>query len=59
MSELELLRGKINSVDEKLIELLSERFLLVEEIGKYKKSQNIPALQSGRWNEVRERIKSL
>ena len=50
--KLSNLRAKIDVADNKLIELLSKRMKISEEIGKVKKSQNVAILQSKRWNEI-------
>jgi chorismate mutase len=49
---LEALREQINQVDYELLELLSRRMKISEEIGKYKKNNKITILQTARWNEI-------
>lgn len=49
---LEAIRQKINQLDDELLQLLSQRMQLAEEIARYKKENNITILQSGRWSEV-------
>lgn len=51
-SKLEELRDKIDSVDHDLIETLSIRMKLIEEIGEYKKKNNVTIFQLERWNEI-------
>jgi chorismate mutase len=56
---LEKLRSEIDKIDQELIDIMSRRMQVVEEIGKYKKSNKITILQLKRWNQViRERVKS-
>jgi chorismate mutase len=56
---LEQLRSEIDKLDEELIEVLARRMFVVEEIGKYKKENNITILQLKRWSQViRERIQN-
>ncbi len=50
--DLNHLRSRIDQVDAKLIQVLKERFELVEKIGQYKKQHNLPALNQTRWLEV-------
>ncbi len=50
---LETLRGKINEIDEELVELIAKRMGIVEEIGAFKKMQNITILQPERWEEIK------
>jgi chorismate mutase len=46
------LREKIDKIDRDLLEILADRMSVAEEIGQYKKSNNITILQSGRWDEI-------
>ncbi|WP_372917781.1 chorismate mutase [Salegentibacter sp.] len=46
------LRAQIDVADNQLIELLSRRMKISDEIGKVKKSQNVSVLQTKRWNEI-------
>ena len=57
--QIEMLRQKIDSYDSQLIKILSQRINTVKEIGKVKRQNNIPALQSARWNEVMEQSMAL
>jgi chorismate mutase len=52
--QLEIIRNQINSIDESLLVLLSDRMNLSNEIGKYKKEHNISILQPERWNFILE-----
>ena len=49
---IELLRKQIDVQDDKLLELLSQRFRVCREIGQYKKEHNMTVLQTGRYNEI-------
>ncbi|UII34846.1 bifunctional 3-deoxy-7-phosphoheptulonate synthase/chorismate mutase type II [Fulvivirga ulvae] len=51
-TKLEELRNKIDSVDHDLIETLSIRMKLIEQIGEYKKENNVTIFQLERWNEI-------
>jgi chorismate mutase len=55
-AKLEKLRQQINQLDEELLYLLSDRMKLAEQIGAYKKENNITILQTARWNEVLDRV---
>ncbi|MCM4159892.1 3-deoxy-7-phosphoheptulonate synthase [Antarcticibacterium flavum] len=46
------LRAQIDVADNQLIELLSKRMKISDEIGKVKKAQNVSVLQTKRWNEI-------
>ncbi len=52
---LETLRQQINHLDDELMQILSQRMKLAEQIGVYKKENNITILQTNRWNEILER----
>lgn len=56
---MENLREKINIVDDKIMELLLERFLIVKDIGKYKKQNNIPILDSSREQKIYSKIEDI
>lgn len=49
---LEELRAKIDVTDIELLRLLSQRLKYVEQIGVYKKNNNITILQLQRWNQI-------
>jgi len=53
-TKLEQLRKQIDSLDFKILDLLSQRMELVREIGEYKKENNITILQIERWAEIFE-----
>ncbi len=46
------LRAKIDVADNQLLDVLSRRMKISDEIGKVKAKQNVAILQSKRWNEI-------
>ncbi len=52
---LEKLRQQINQLDDELMQILGQRMKVAEQIGRYKKENNITILQTSRWNEIIER----
>jgi len=57
--KLEELRTEIDKIDAELINILSRRMGLIDEIGKYKRNHNITILQLKRWsNIVNDRLKT-
>lgn len=46
------LRARIDVLDNDLLDLLASRMKVSDEIGKYKKQNNITILQPGRWDEI-------
>ena len=52
---LEKLREQINHIDDELMQLLGQRMKVADQIGAYKKANNITILQTSRWNEILER----
>ena len=52
--EIELLREKLNVVDQELLRILKMRMDVVDEIGKLKKENNVTAFQVVRMNEMLE-----
>jgi len=56
LSKLHALRNEINAKDEQLLETLSERMQIVENIGKAKKESNVAVLQNSRWNEILDKV---
>lgn len=49
---LQQLRQQIDVIDEELLSLISKRMKIADEIGVYKKLNNIAILQTERWNEI-------
>jgi len=54
LEHIDDLRHQIDEIDNNLLNLYSQRMKLAENIGKYKKKNNISILQSSRWNEILE-----
>ena len=48
MSELEQLRGDIDAIDRQIVDLMKQRMETVAQVAEYKKTNNIPVLDSGR-----------
>jgi chorismate mutase len=53
-SRLDVLRNRIDSIDAELLETLSSRVEIVKQIGRYKKENNVTALQINRWAQLME-----
>jgi len=51
---LESLRSQIDSIDQQMLELLSQRMNIVEEIGKFKSQNEVTILQLRRWEKIVE-----
>ncbi len=49
------LRQQINQLDDELMQILGRRMKVAEQIGNYKRQNNITILQTSRWNEIIER----
>jgi len=49
---LQNLRAKIDIADNQLLDVMSKRMKISDEIGKIKKTQNVAILQTSRWNEI-------
>ena len=49
------LRYRIDQIDESLLELLARRMQLSDELGEYKKANDMPILQTSRYSEIIER----
>lgn len=54
-NQLELLRNRIDAIDTELLETLSSRMEIVKQIGKYKRENNVTALQIGRFSELMDK----
>ncbi len=50
--KLEDLRNNIDKIDDLVIQKMAERMQIVEQIGNYKKDNNITILQVNRWDEI-------
>ena len=53
-NRLDMLRNRIDAIDSELLELLASRVGIVKEIGRYKKENNVTALQINRWAQLME-----
>ncbi len=53
---IEELREKIDTLDNTIMEVLSNRMKIIEEIGTYKKQNNITILQPDRWEKILTRV---
>ncbi len=56
MEKLEDVRRKIDDVDAELTRLLVKRFTLTDEVGRIKREENVGVVQSGRENDILDRI---
>lgn len=54
-----VLRTKIDDVDKRIMNLLLERFSIVDEISKIKKNTGMPALDEKRYKEIIDRLKEI
>ena len=55
IDKINFYREQINQLDDELLELLSERMKLAENIGKLKKQKNVAVLQRNRWKEIMDK----
>lgn len=56
MEEFQMLRKKINNIDEELLLLLSKRFSIVKKIGNYKKNNGLPVIDKIREKNIIEAL---
>ena len=56
MEDLSVIRGKINEIDNKIVELWKERMQTCLEVAQYKKANNMPVLDAARERELLNRI---
>lgn len=54
--DLEQLRGKINEIDDKMIQLFVERMKVCSDVSRYKLENDMPVFQSGREDTVLRRV---
>src|ERR1700754_676199 len=54
-ANMEKMRQQINHIDDELIQLLGQRMKIADQIGTYKKDNNITILQTNRWNSILEK----
>jgi chorismate mutase len=57
MNDLDEYRKQIDQIDDNILELLAQRFKVVEQVARFKKANNMAALQSSRWNQVLDKLK--
>ncbi len=55
VESLDHLRNEIDEIDDDLLNLLGRRMKISEQIGTYKKENNIAILQTNRWDEILNR----
>ncbi len=55
LENLDGLRQQIDIIDNELLSILGQRMVLAEQIGLYKKKNNISILQPSRWSEILEK----
>lgn len=58
-SEMEVLRSKIDDIDEQILSLLAFRLEVAEEIGVLKKEKWLKSLDSTRFTQVLQQVKKL
>lgn len=58
MTKIDQLRGKIDALDDQIVDLLGERFNLTGEVGELKKKEGEPVYQSGREDAILKRVVS-
>ncbi len=56
LNQLTVLRNEIDQIDQKLIEVLTERMQIVNKIGQVKKEKNVAVLQNQRFNEIMDKM---
>jgi chorismate mutase len=54
IDQMDAFRGKIDSIDMQLLELLLQRMKVVEELGFYKSNNNVSIFQLRRWKQIIE-----
>src|SRR5690554_6311507 len=55
-NQLEILRTKIDKVDDDLMDLIAVRMNIAKQIGVYKKNNKVTILQIERWKQIMERV---
>ncbi len=58
MDDLKILREKIDIIDDKIINLLVERFKVIKDVSELKKNNNIEVIQKSRISEIVEKAKN-
>ncbi|MGJ4063765.1 chorismate mutase [Limosilactobacillus mucosae] len=54
--QLNALRDQINDIDEKILQLIEQRFAIVKEVGKVKQAANLPIKDEAREQAVLSRL---
>jgi chorismate mutase len=54
INQLDELRDKVDHVDREIIEMIAARMKMVEQIGNYKRDNNVTILQMERWKQITE-----
>lgn len=54
-NQLEMLRSRIDALDTEMMEILASRMQISQQIGLYKKKNNVAALQINRWTELMQK----
>lgn len=57
--ELGRFRKEIDKIDREIVKLLEKRFILVSDLGIYKKKQNLPVYDEAREKEVLESCRDM
>jgi chorismate mutase len=52
LASLEVLRDRIDHLDHDILDMLARRMRVVEEIGDYKRANNVATLQVSRWSAL-------
>ncbi len=55
-SQLQKLRTQIDSIDDKLLDILGKRMTISDAIGNLKKDRNVAILQNERWNQILDKM---
>ena len=54
--DLQEIRGKLDQIDDQLIDLFSQRMRLVTQVAAYKKENGLPILDTGRERQIINRV---
>jgi len=55
MTDLSEFRSELNKIDEQIVALLGQRFTIIRKVADYKKDNQVPMMQPGRVEEVKDR----
>lgn len=59
METLVQYRSLIDSIDKQIIDLLGRRYAVCRDVARFKKERDIPMMQNGRVDQVKDRCASL